>query len=147
MGGDEMADEPEPIYEEPPEWFSDREREMWFRMAQVEAKLKTEQNRAAMLVEAIQSERREREIERAMWKDNVALQVSQTAATEQDIAEVQNVLAIVAHVGGANLRALLEWAWNRSTPEELVSMRGQRDALWQMVGMLELFARPRTEGE
>lgn len=114
---------------------------LYERQAWTEERLADGKRREHMLTEAIRSERNERELERAMWKDIVSLLRRSAEIAEQDTASLQQILATVGRVSQQHLTELLEWVWVRSTPEEMLNMRRQRDALWSLVGLVQPFER------
>jgi len=121
--------------------------ELAMRVGQAEEEAEGLKKREALLMDAIQSERREREIERMMWKNIVELEKRQVELAESDLVACQQVLKMAAHVSDTQLRFLMNWVWTRSTPQEIIDHRGTRDAIHQMIGMLQAFAPREGEGE
>lgn len=93
--------------------------------------------------EALRDARESRALEHARATEHIELLRQQLKVSEADVAALQSLLAIICDTGTSHLAELLGWVWQRSTPDEIMSMMLMRDALWQMVGMCQTFARER----
>lgn len=116
-------------------------RELMKDISALQAALEKERSRVGMTVEAVQSQRQEHELERAMWKDIVALLRRSLEIAEQDVAYTQQTLATAAATVKIHLPFWLNWIWTRSSADEIVNHRGTRDALHQLVGLMLPFAQ------